>query len=170
MHSSAVGPPGRPPHPPRSEGADAEAEPPLPGAAEPRVRVSEPSNVINIQQTEQVLEMPGSSGGARASGGSSGCFGFHLSALIFRALQSGQTNISRVHGESMQCSIQEIIHLSPLSQTSLQTGINKGFIVSHHPNAPKPREKDATDNLFSECYPFISCSRASADIRHWWCS
>lgn len=98
--------------------------------------------VINIQQTEQVLEMPGCSGGARTSGGSSVCFSFHLSALIFRALQFGQTNISRVHGESMQCSAEDIIHLSPLSATSLQTGINKTFIVLHHRNAPKLGKKN----------------------------
>lgn len=151
---------------PGCEGANPEAEPTLLGAAEPQMLVSEPSNIIYIPQMEPVLEMPGSSGGACRSGGSSACFGFHLSALIFRALQFGQTNISRVHGESMRCSIQEIIHLSPLSETSLQTGINKSFIVLHHPNTPKPRgKKNATDNLFSKFYPFISCSQASADIR-----
>lgn len=43
------------------------------------------SAVINIQQTEQVLGRPGCSEGALTSGGSSVCFSFHLSALIFRA-------------------------------------------------------------------------------------
>lgn len=125
--------PGDPPAPRITRAAGAA------GAAEPRTPQS--PAVINIQQTEQVLEMPGCSGGARTSGGSSVCFSFHLSALIFRALQFGQTNISRVHGESMQCSVQDIIHLSPLSATSLQTGINKSFIVLHHHNAPKQRKK-----------------------------
>lgn len=41
----------------------------------------------------------------------------------------------------MQYSIQEIIHLPPLSETSLQTGINKSFIVLHHRNTPKLRGK-----------------------------
>lgn len=109
-------------------------------AVEPHKQPS--SSVINIQQTEQVLGRPGCSEGAHESGGSSVCFSFHLSALIFRALQFGQTNISRVHGESMQCSVQDIIHLSPLSATSLQTDINKSFIVLHHHNALKLRKEE----------------------------
>lgn len=67
--------------------------------------------------------------------------------LLFSGpLQFGQTNISRVHGESMQCSVQDIIHLSPLSATSLQTGINKSFIVLHHHNAPKLRKEEKNNH------------------------
>lgn len=137
-------------------------------AVEPHKQQS--SSVINIQQTEQVLGRLGCSEGAHESGGLSVCFSFHLSALIFRALQFGQTNISRVHGESMQCSVQDIIHLSPLSATSLQTDINKSFIVLHHHNALKLRKEEKKiireDNLFSKCYPFVSCSQGSSDICH----
>lgn len=145
LHRTPLNPMGGSPHPPWSKGADPEAVPMLPEPQVPCVRAT----LSTCSKWSGCWKCQALPGGASASGGSSGCFGFHSSALIFRALQFGQTNISRVHGESMQCSSQEIVHLSPLSEAGLQTGINKSFIVLHHRNTPKTRGKKMQRVIYS---------------------
>lgn len=113
LHCGAMGPQGGPC---THTGADSEAASAPTGAAEPQV-CRRAQRSYRYSAREQELETPVSPGGAGPSAGSSGCFGFHLSALTFRAFRSGQTNTSRVHGESTRRSIQEIIHPSPLSGT-----------------------------------------------------